>query len=197
MSADASDSLTGLALTDANLRVRPARFEDDVVALYEQLRVPVLRYLLSFGIPVPDAEEVLQEVFLSLFRHLRGGKSRANLQGWIFRVAHHSALKCRSRAKRHAELFSYEPDLSAVATDPGAGPEESVAVRQRQRRLLAVVRALPEQEQCCLSLRAEGLRYREIAEVLGISLGSVSMSIEKALSRLTRAEQSMQGGNNA
>jgi len=55
--------------------------------------------------------------------------------------------------------------------------------------LLSVVRALPEQDQCCLSLRAEGLRYREIAEVLGISLGSVAASLEKSLSRLTRAEQ--------
>jgi RNA polymerase sigma-70 factor (ECF subfamily) len=64
-----------------------------------------------------------------------------------------------------------------------------MAASQRQRRLLAVVRALPEQDQCCLSLRAEGLRYREIADVLGISLGSVAASLEKSLSRLARAEQ--------
>jgi len=51
------------------------------------------------------------------------------------------------------------------------------------------VRALPEQDRCCLSLRAEGLRYREIAEVVGISIGSVAASLEKSLSRLTRSEQ--------
>lgn len=55
--------------------------------------------------------------------------------------------------------------------------------------LLAVVRALPELDQWCLSLRAEGLRYREIAGVLGISLGAVANSLEKSLFRLTRAEQ--------
>ncbi len=50
------------------------------------------------------------------------------------------------------------------------------------------LRAMPEQDQCCLSLRAEGLRYRDIAEVLGISLGSVANSLERALSRLARAD---------
>ena len=60
---------------------------------------------------------------------------------------------------------------------------------QRQHRLLAVVKALPELDQCCLSLRAEGLRYREIAEVLGISLGAVANSLEKSLSRLNRADE--------
>ena len=51
---------------------------------------------------VPDAEEIVQEVFLSLFQHLREGKSRANLQGWIFKVAHNLALKSRMKAQRQS-----------------------------------------------------------------------------------------------
>ena len=187
MATDASDSLAGLPLAEAASAARLTGVEDEVVALFEQLRAPVLRYLLSFRIHVSDAEEILQEVFLSLFQHLQQGKSRENLQGWIFKVAHHSALKCRLRTRRHSDRFGHLPGFSATV-DPGPGPEESLAVRQRQERLLAVVRALPEQEQCCLSLRAEGLRYREIAEVLGISLGSVAALLEKSLSRLMRAE---------
>jgi RNA polymerase sigma-70 factor (ECF subfamily) len=63
--------------------------------------------------------------------------------------------------------------------DSAPGPEE---------RLAAVVKALPELDRCCLSLRAKGLRYREIAEVLGISLGAVANSREKSLSGLSRAD---------
>jgi RNA polymerase sigma-70 factor (ECF subfamily) len=190
MAADNPNSLTGFPLVSAAAEsTRPSRLEDEVVALFDQLRAPVLRYLRSFGIAVPDAEEIVQEVFLALFQHLRQKKSRANLQGWVFRVAHNSALKQRSRAWRESERFSYVPEVLARTEDLNPGPEETVASGQRQQRLLAVVRALPEQDQCCLSLRAEGLRYREIAEVLGISLGSVAASLEKSLSRLTRAEQ--------
>ena len=189
MATRATDSFAGLPLTETGSPVRPSRLEEEVASLFERLRTPVLRYLLSFRIPVPDAEEVLQEVFLALFHHLRQGKSRANLPGWIFRVAHNLALKRRLRNQRHSDRFTWLPRPSEMTLDTEPDPEQLLAERQRQKRLLAVVRALPEQEQCCLSLRAEGLRYREIAEVLGISLGSVAASLEKSLSRLTRAEQ--------
>ncbi len=166
---------------------RPSRLEEEVVSLFEQLRPAVLRYLVSFRISAPDAEEIAQEVFLALFQHLCQGKSRANLQGWVFRVAHNQALKHRTRIRRHSEHFACLPPFKEAADDLTPGPEERLEAIQKQRRLLAVVRALPEQDQWCLSLRAEGLRYRDIAEVLGISLGSVANSLERSLSRLARA----------
>lgn len=167
---------------------RPSRLEEEVVALFDQLRAPVLRYMLSLRIPPPDAEEIVQEVFLLLFRHLRHGKSRTNLPGWIFKVAHNLALKHRTRARRRSGYFTDVPDLAEIAGDADISPEERMEGLERQQRLLAVVRAMPEQDRCCLSLRAEGLRYRDIAEVLGISLGSVANSLERALSRLARAD---------
>jgi RNA polymerase sigma-70 factor (ECF subfamily) len=166
----------------------PSSLEEQVISLFDQFRSPLLRYLRGFQIPLDDAEEILQEVFLALFQHLRHKRSEANLQGWIFRVAHNLALRSRLRGKRHADRFSGAPAAAAVAADQSPGPEEAAAARQRQERLLAVVHALPEQDQFCLSLRAEGLRYREIAEVLGMSLGAVANSIEKSMVRLMRSE---------
>jgi RNA polymerase sigma-70 factor, ECF subfamily len=160
-----------------------SRLEEEVVAMFERHRSSLLRYLLSFRIAAPDAEEIVQDVFLSLFQHLRRGKSRANLHGWLFKVAHNLALKSRIRARRQS------PGVPETQVDSAPGPEERAADLQRQNRLLAVVKALPELDQCCLSLRAEGLRYREIAEVLGISLGAVANSLEKSLSRLSRADE--------
>jgi RNA polymerase sigma-70 factor (ECF subfamily) len=188
MPAEASDSLVTFPLIDAARSTRPSSLQEEVVALFDRHRTPLLRYLYSLQIPAPDAEEIVQEVFLSLFRHLRENKSRANLHGWIFTVAHNLALRNRLRGKRHAERFTDLPDLALLAADPAPGPEEAVATSQRRERLLAVVRALPEQDQFCLSLRAEGLRYRQIAEILGISLGSVAYSIEKSMARLMRSE---------
>jgi RNA polymerase sigma-70 factor (ECF subfamily) len=59
----------------------------------------------------------------------------------------------------------------------------------RHRLLVAIVRVLPETDRCCLYLRAEGLRYRDIAQALGISLGAVSLSLGRSLARLARAEK--------
>src|SRR5580704_10113035 len=105
MAVDTSASFTGFPLEETTSANRPSPLEEEVVSLFEHLRAPIFRYLLSFRIPVADAEEVLQEVFLALFQHLRQGKSRSNLQGWVFRVAHNCALKCRLRARRHSDRF--------------------------------------------------------------------------------------------
>jgi RNA polymerase sigma-70 factor (ECF subfamily) len=158
------------------------RLEEEVVGLFDQLRNRMLRYLLSLGLTAHDGEEVVQEVFLALFQHLQQGKGRENLRGWVFRVAHNLALKQRTLKRRES------PEIAETA-DPALNPEEQVASNQRQARLWKVLRALPEQDQYCLHLRAEGLRYREIAEVLGISLGAVSNSLGRSLGRLARADE--------
>lgn len=162
--------------------------EHEVVELFEELRDRLLRYLLALGLSAHDGEEIIQESFLLLFQHLRHGKSRENLRGWVFRVARNLALKQRAanqlRQQRIVEFNEALPDQHAG----NANPEEQLQSSRRQKRLLAVVRSLPEQDQSCLAMRAEGLRYREIATALGISLGSVAASLARSLGRLSRAD---------
>jgi len=171
-------------------RSEPAALEQEVAALFDELRSPLYRYLLSFRLPAHDSEEILQETFLALFRHLLAGRPRTNLRGWVFRVAHNLALK-RHNAARVAERRLAASDEAAGdrESDPAPGPEEQLSARQRQQRLLAVVAALPERDQRCLRLRAEGLRYRDIAAMLGMSLGSVAASLARSLGRISRADR--------
>jgi len=171
--------------TDAKSEHAPAPTleEQQLVQLFDELRSPLLRYLLALGLRAQDGEEVIQEVFLALFQHLQRGRSRENLRGWIFRVAHHLGLKRRLANCREAA------HVPAAWPDPAENPEQQLLSSQRQKRLAAVLRALPEQDQWCLWMRAEGLRYREIAEALDISLGSVSASLARSLARLSRADE--------
>ena len=62
-----------------------AEWKAEVTALFDAYRNPLLRFILSLGLPMADAEEVIQEVFLALFEHLRAGKPRGNLRG--FRIS--------------------------------------------------------------------------------------------------------------
>jgi RNA polymerase sigma-70 factor (ECF subfamily) len=166
-----------------------AELESVVVGLFDQFQERVVHYVLTCGLPLPDAEDVVQETFLSLFRHLELGRPRSNLSGWIFRVAHNLALKRR----RSSLVFGVEGDqhhVLAKQTAPDSNPESHFAFNQMHQRLRAVFEALPEQEQRCLHLRAEGLKYREIARVLDISLGAVSASLSRALARMTRVTRS-------
>jgi RNA polymerase sigma-70 factor, ECF subfamily len=168
----------------------PSADEQEVIQLFDELRNRLLRYLLALGLPAHEGEEVIQEVFLALFQHLQRGRSRQNLRGWIFRVAHNLGLKRRlARARETASSAGEQEFLTATRPDPAENPEEQLLSSQRLQRLQAVLRALPEQDQWCLSLRAEGLRYREIADVLGMSLGSVSASLGRSLARFSRADE--------
>jgi hypothetical protein len=56
---------------------------DDVLCLFDECAAGLRRYIASFGLSAEVTKDVLQEAFLQLFRHLRLGRSRANLRGWI------------------------------------------------------------------------------------------------------------------
>jgi RNA polymerase sigma-70 factor (ECF subfamily) len=185
-----SKSAAVLALSSARVRDGSpvqSELEEQVISLFDELRDPLLRYTISFGLSGHDGEEIVQETFLALFQHLRQERCRRNLRGWLFRVAHNLALKRLSSNDRRRDRSSLSAEGSENHIDGAANPEEQAAANQRQVRLLAVLQSLPEQDQNCLRLRAEGLRYREIAEVLGISLGSISASLARSLVRLGRA----------
>lgn len=181
---EATSSFVASSATD---RDQAPPLAKEIEALFDCWRAPLLGYVVTLQLPVEEAEEVVQDVFLSLFQHLRCGKSRENLRGWIFRVGHNLALKRRQALGRH--LLQRVPDGLEDVRDLAPNPETAVAVRQRQARLLAVVAALSERDRCCLHLRAEGLRYREIGKVLGISLGSVAVSLARSLERLRNADE--------
>jgi RNA polymerase sigma-70 factor (ECF subfamily) len=185
-----SDSLQELAFpAGTGSSARPSQVECEVIDLFGQFRAPLLRYVISFGISVHDGEEIIQEVFLALFRHLKLGKSQRNLRGWVFRVAHNLALKQRQANRKAQETLHSDEAVVHQQPDATPNPEEQAASSQGLERLQAVLRALPEQDRCCLNLRAEGLRYREIAAALGMSLGAVSMALTRSLARMERANR--------
>jgi RNA polymerase sigma-70 factor (ECF subfamily) len=191
MPPSAEDTILSLPLlgaAESALTGHPSTPENEVIALFNQLRNPLLRYTMSLGVNTFDGEDLIQETFLSLFRHLRLGKSRANLRGWVFRVAHNLALKHRNSPRNRNTVAVTEHALAERQIDPETNPEERFADDQRQQILLSVIQALPEQDQNCLRLRAEGLRYREIAQALDMSLGAVANSLVRSFERLNRAD---------
>jgi RNA polymerase sigma-70 factor (ECF subfamily) len=179
--------LAGPATPAAELEA--SEIKREVVRLFDEHRTRLLRYVLSIGLSVHDGEEVVQDVFLSLFRHLQLGRPRDNLRGWLFRVAHNLALKHREASQNRPDRAELDEQVAARHVDTAPGPEQRLAISQRREHLQAALRALPERDRSCLHLRAEGLRYREIAQVLDMSLGAVSISLARSIARLERVDR--------
>jgi RNA polymerase sigma-70 factor (ECF subfamily) len=158
-----------------------------VEALFDELRTPLYRYIISLGLSPHDADEVAQETFLRLHRHLQSDGVPADdgpLRGWVFRVAQNLAHDQRRRAAPRAAQSLDDSSAARQAVDQNDGPEQRLLTDERAARLQAAMQTLPARQQQCLRLRAEGLRYREIAEALQMSVSTVADLIHQALARL-------------
>jgi RNA polymerase sigma-70 factor (ECF subfamily) len=165
------------------LRLPLPRFrtrEGEATALYRELRKPLVRYLMCLGLSSDEAQDVVQDAFVSLQKHLAAGGSQENIRSWLYRVAHNHA---RNRQTSYDRRFSAPlGDVDTMSDE--ATPERMVLEKEKFRRLGKAIRLLSERERECLLLRGGGLRYREIGEVLGIPTSTVGDTVERAIKKL-------------
>ncbi len=155
-----------------------------VMEHYDQEHVSLLRYLNCLGLDADSAREVVQESFLKLHEHLLRGGDRTNLRSWLYRVAHNLA--------RNRQTAFHTKKVEALEDLPGAGrlssqtasAEEELLNRERLQRLWQAMGELSSAQRECLLLRAQGFKYREIAEVLNLSISAVGENIQRGLEKL-------------
>ncbi|MCI0624254.1 MAG: RNA polymerase sigma factor [Acidobacteria bacterium] len=164
-----------------------SRLEQKVAELFELLRDPLYRYLLQAVGSAAEAEDLTQEVFLRLYSHLRKGEAVDNCRAWIFRVAHNLAIDLQ-RKRMHLEPLDSEAWEATFGSmlDPNPDAEKSLVEAETLKRFQVAVSRLPEQERHCLNLRAEGLTYREIAEVLGSRVSTVHNIMLRVITRIQK-----------
>ncbi len=158
--------------------------EADVEQAYGDTRAAVCSYLLWLGVPAAQAQEVTQEVYLRLYQTMRKGEQILNLRAWLFRVAHNLGLNVRSREKAFRAM---SPDWERLTDITVESPERRMLDREKVRLVQSALGSLSQQQRNCLYLRTEGLRYREIADVMGVSTSTVNEFLRRAIARLAEA----------
>jgi len=161
---------------------RLATDTSEATILYRELRKPLLRYLVCLGLTADEAQDVVQDAFVSLHRHVAAGGSQESIRSWLFRVAHNAACnRHNSYQKRFSVPLDAEVETSVIDE---ATPEQAVLEKERFRQLHGAVCTLTDSERECLLLRAGGLRYREIGEVLRMATSTVGDTVERAIKKL-------------
>lgn len=160
---------------------------EKVTQLFEQFRGSIYRYVLAVVENPSEAEEITQDVFLQLYRCLDGGQKIANVRAWTFRVARNLALNQKDATKHlvRLELTAWD-ELCELRKNPDPNPEQSLLRQEQSQRFHAALGQLTSQQKECLILRAEGLRYAQIAQILGISVANVAQSLRRGIKRLMR-----------
>jgi len=149
-------------------------FQEHYAALY--------RFLRSCGASDAAAEDAGQEAFLRLHRHLADHRPTPNIRAWLFKVAYRLWIDRQRDEQREAPAAdSCWNDWSDALPDPTPGAEAEVIARERREWLRSAVAKLSDLERAALHLRADGLQYREIAEILGIGYWPVVEAVRRAL----------------
>jgi RNA polymerase sigma-70 factor, ECF subfamily len=158
-----------------------------VLTLFQQLQQPVFRYLLRKTRNAGTAEDLTQETFLRLCRHLRDQRPLDNPKAWLLTVANNLAID-ESRSNRGVTDLDEAAwkQIEELRSDGQADPEEVALQRERLDRIHAAVLKLTELQRDCLHLRAEGLRYCEIADVMHLSISTVVDAVRRATVKLAR-----------
>lgn len=178
---DVEDTMSGDSVPWALPLSRFATNNREATNLFGELRKPLLRYLVCLGLSSDEAQDIVQDAFLSLHRHLCEGGSQENIRGWLFRVAHNQA---RNHQTSYHRRFGAPLEPATDLLLDQATPEQALLEKEKFRRLSAAIRALAHSERECLLLRASGLRYREIGEVLGLATSTVADIVERAVKKL-------------
>jgi len=170
-------------------------------ALYAQ-EAPRIRRYLSRLVGAEEAEDLVQEVFARAHGAIASHRGEARLTTWLFRIATNAAIDhLRRAAPRHVTLAR---DLAAgrsatcangCADPPEAGDCANVApsaeaelIRSEMRRCIAqLVSSLPASSAAVLALgEIQGLKDREVADALGLSLEAVKIRLHRGRQRLRR-----------
>lgn len=176
-----ADGLSDTALMEQLVRREPSALE----RLYDRYARPVYSLVLRITRQAAAAEEIVQDVFLQLWRNAhRYQAARGRLEPWLFTLARNRALdylRLKSEKQRRLE----DPlELEPGSFSP-ADFESSVDLQRRAERVRGVMGALPAKQRQAIELAFfEGMTHSEIARSLEEPLGTVKSWIRTGLLRL-------------
>lgn len=135
-----------------------------------------------------EAEDAAQETFMEVYRSLRNFREEAKLSTWIYRIAVSKSLLAirKKRRKKRFALFVRQPDEGGIMESPGNmdatnHPLAQLENNERAEILYMAMGKLAESQRVAFTLnKIEGLRYKEIAEVMNVSLSSVESLVHRA-----------------
>ena len=149
----------------------------------EEHRGIVVKVAHSFASVPADADELQQELLLQLWNSLPSFKGQAKPSTWIYRVCLNTALTWRRGTARRERHLDPGADYTRVASD-AASPADCAGDRELLDTLYAAIRALPGSDRALVLLSLDGLAYREIAEITGLTENQVGVALTRARKRL-------------
>jgi RNA polymerase sigma-70 factor, ECF subfamily len=172
------------------------RVEENFEQLFRRFRPLIHSFFLRKGFSSEESKDLTQEVFFRVFKGIDTFRGDSRFERWLWEIAEHiylNELRRRKTEKRHGIERSLDATVesdngSSPALEipsPELSPEELVLRQQGLTVLRAAFQELPDQMRRCCILRYErGLKYKEIADLMKISIETVKAHLHQARKRL-------------
>jgi RNA polymerase sigma-70 factor (ECF subfamily) len=132
-----------------------------------------------------EAEDVVQDAFVQAYVNLKSFKHNSKFYTWLYRIAFNAAI---SRRRRKRVTLSVDQNREATGDEPldhQSGPSHAMELAEQQVKLQQAMDRLSEEHRAIIVLRhLEESSYEDIAEILGISVGTVRSRLHRARAQL-------------
>ena len=143
----------------------------------------VVKVTRSFAAGAADAADLQQEILLQLWLSLSAFAGQAKPSTWIYRVCLNTALTWRRGKVRRETRIEPGADVALVASAADS-PAEAAGEREMLDQLYAAIQTLPDFDRALVLLSLDGLAYREMAEITGLTENHVGVALTRARKRL-------------
>jgi RNA polymerase sigma-70 factor, ECF subfamily len=139
--------------------------------LLAENRARIQRLCYGYLGPGGDVDDLFQEVMINVWNSLPSFRGESQASTWLYRVAVNTALMHRRKRRATEQL----PELC----DPARGAQQSLEDQERLAALRSAIATLPDQDRLIITLLLEGLSYKEIAEITGLTVNHVGVKISR------------------
>ena len=133
-----------------------------------------------------EVDDLFQEVMVNIWKHLESFRKEAAISTWIYRIAVNTALLYIRSEKKRNTLFSKSTQEIENIKIESESLENEIEKKTLMKKLYACIRLLPKLDRSIISLVLEDIQYKEIADILGISVSNVGVKINRIKKQLSK-----------
>lgn len=171
-----------MAITD-DLGPGDQGFMDTPEELFQRYYRPVVAFFLRKGFTFDESRDLAQDTFLRVFNKWESFRGESSIETWLFQIAanlYKNTLRSRQTQKRDAQEVPLDRDEVAELGSRESDPLRVVLTEEQARLLWSALEKLPPQMRQAVLLRIRDLKYREIADVMHVSIETVKAHLYQA-----------------